>query len=189
MSFPTVNHSILNPVLVKHLTPTVKTGEIGFSDNTANPKEETIYLDKENVLSVETLTFKSMGMLIIFTQKEIHCHLYWVDFKKNSLVSKSSVYYPEEYATPKDIYGWLVGSMLTDVTKDLWFFNQGSGTRGKMGWILNYLMCTGEVTPFSAAFGNKILSFQNRAVNIRNQAGEIVYQSRITRLQKTLLKD
>ena len=190
MSYNTVNHSILDPIALTSLTPMCdpRHSTLSFKVNTA--KTQGLLLGGEEVISVETFTFKSMGMVVVFTPAAVMCHLYWIDFKKNEIISKSSTYeVTETYPSPVSIYGWLAGLILTEADKSLWFFNQGSGTRSKFGWILNHLITNGEDKPFSGKFGNKTLSLVNRVVNITNVAGEIVYQSRVTRLQKTLLKD
>lgn len=188
-----VNHTILDPVSTKSFTPVFNsTGTVRFDVNTNTRGEDTFHLASGmNYKSIELFTFKNTGFVLLFSNDSVMCQLYFADCANKKVVGRATVFkLPKEFTTSKAVYGWIVGRLLTDSSQQLWYFDLGSNTRNKYGTILNHMMLKGDPVEFSAPLGNnKRLSFKDKFVQVTNKDGETIYQSRVSQMQKTLLKD
>ncbi|EBV8434078.1 hypothetical protein NFI00_000171 [Salmonella enterica] len=189
----TVNQLVLRPISVRSITPVcgARTGTVRFEINSQRENQFTIpfNFDKE-VIGVELFTYKNTGLIVIFEKETITCHLYHTDHGTMTPVGKIEVFkVPEYYTTAKEAYGWLVGNILTNEESHMWFFNYGNAIRSKLGTILNYMMINGDIKPFTGKFGDNFLSFKDRYIQISKPDGGVIYQSRVSCLQKTLLRN
>lgn len=189
----TVNHIVLRPVSVRSITPVcgVRTGTLRFEINSQQESDDKLtFAFDEDVIGVELFTFKNTGMIVIFRKEAIGCYLFHTDHVTMKPVGKLETFpVLEPYDAPREVYSWLVGNILTDTEKKLWFFHQGSGIRSKLGTMLNFMMINGDIKPFTGPFGDNTLSFKDRFVQISKPDGQTIYQSRVSCLQKTLLKN